>query len=392
MPVISILSVRFSAPANFMAGLLILLSCSGGGKKMQDAGTIKTGTSLTEYANRLYIERKEGYSLLQIRDPWQGAGNVYHTWYLVPHGSVIPSEIDESRVINIPVRKIVCMSTTYLPMIYSLGEERSIIGVSGSKFIYNREIIGRSDNMTLYDVGYDENLNKELILSLSPDLVIAYGVGTESEGYIGKLRELGVRVLYNADYLEKNPLAKAEWIKLFGALFAKDSLAADIFRSVADEYNRLKEYISESVTSHPLVLLGLPYRDSWYISPGNSYIAELISDAGGKYIWSDLKSDITLPFSVESVFKEAVNADFWLNTGNASGLEEIGAIDPRFRKLECFQKGEIYNNNKRVNSEGGNDYWESGSLNPQIILRDIAAILHPELFPGYTFFYYQKLY
>jgi iron complex transport system substrate-binding protein len=41
---------------------------------------------------------------------------------------------------------------------------------------------------------------------------------------------------------------------------------------------------------------------------------------------------------------------------------------------------------------GGNDYWESGSVYPHVILKDIAAILHPELFPDNEFFYYRKIY
>lgn len=392
MPAYSVRLVSVSLPVSFLAGLLILISCSGGNNRIQDAGKTKTYSSETIFAQRLYIERKEGYSLLQVRNPWQGAGNVFHTWYLVSHGGKIPSEADESRVIFIPVRRIVCMSTTYLPMISALGEERSVIGVSGKRFIYNEGILERSDTLVIHEVGYDENLNKELLLSLGPDLVIAYGVGNESEGYLGKLRDLGIKVLYNADYLENDPLAKAEWIKFFGALFAKDSLAAEIFRSVTEEYQSLKDYILKNSKSHPSVMLGLPYRNSWYISPGNSYISQLISDAGGRYLWSDLKSDITLPFGIESVFMKAVSADFWLNTGNASSLEEIGIIDPRFRKLKCFKNGNIYNNNKRINSEGGNDYWESGTLNPQAVLRDIAAILHPELLPEHELFYFKKLY
>lgn len=383
--------VRFSPGTFLLLDLLILFSCSGTDKKVLNSERIKTDTAVISFAKRLNIERHDGYSLLQIKDPWQGAGNVNHKWYLVPRGSKPPAGLEESQIIPIPVKKIVCMSTTYIPMIRALGEEQSIIGISGSRYIYDSDFLSRRGNKEIYDVGYDENLNKELLLSISPELVIAYGVGSESEGYVGKLRDLDIKIIYNADYLENDPLAKAEWIKFFGFLFEKDSLASEIFQSIEEEYMRLREYISENIDNRPSVLLGLPYRDSWYISPGNSYVARIISDAGGRYIWNDLKSDITLPYSFESVFVKAISADFWLNTGNASSLEEIAAIDPRFRKLKCFQNGDIYNNNKRVSREGGNDYWESGAFNPQTVLKDIASILHPELFSGYTLYYYKKL-
>ena len=383
--------VRFFPFACLLSVLLILLSCSGTDNKDLNSESRQNDTAVISFAKRLTIEKYDGYSLLQIKDPWQGAGNVYYTWYLVPQGNKPPAGLEESQIIPIPVKKIVCMSTTYLPMISALGEERSIIGISGSRYIYSSDFLNHYRNGEIHEVGYDENLNKELLLSISPDLVIAYGVGSESEGYVGKLRNLGIKIIYNADYLENDPLSKAEWIKFFGFLFGKDSLASEIFQSIAEEYLSLKEYISGKIDNRPSVMLGLPYRDSWYVSPGNSYIARIISDAGGRYIWSDLKSDLTLPYSFESVFVKAVKADFWLNTGNASSLEELVAIDPRFRKLKCFKDGNIYNNNRRVNREGGNDYWESGALNPQIILRDIASILHPELFSDHTLYYYQKL-
>lgn len=387
-------SVRLSGffPCIYLLfGLLTLLSCSGKNNKYLNNKNIQTDSTEIKFAKRLHIERHDGYSLLQIKDPWQGAGNVYNSWYLVPRGNKPQTELDESQIISIPVKKIVCMSTSYLPMINALGEERSIIGISGGRYIYDSDLLERYRNGEIYEVGYDENLNKELLLSISPDLVIAYGVGSESEGYVGKLRDLGIKIIYNADYLESDPLAKAEWIKFFGFLFDKDSLATEIFNSIAKEYMTLQEYISANTDNRPSVLLGLPYRDNWFISPGNSFISRIISDAGGRYIWSDLKSDLTLSYSFETVFSKAVSADFWLNTGNASSLEEISAIDSRFRKLKCFKNGNIYNNNKRVNNEGGNDYWESGALYPQIILKDIASILHPELFSDYKLFYYQKL-
>ena len=98
-----------------------------------------------------------------------------------------------------------------------------------------------------------------------------------------------------------------------------------------------------------------------------------------------------MPTGIENVFVKALAADYWLNTGSAGSGIEIISIDPRLAELKCFRNGNLYNNNKRINSDGGNDYWEGGALNPHIILNDIAAILHPRLFPGRELVYYKKL-
>lgn len=343
------------------------------------------------YAKRFRLDEKEGYSQLSVIDPWQGANDIIQKWYLVKRGDKPAPEIDSSRIIEVPVQKIICMSTTHLAMISALNESVTVIGFSGTKFIYGDDYKEKVSLGDLPDIGFDDNLNKELILKLNPDLIMVYGIGGESAGYIGKLKELGIKVLFNADYLETDPLGKAEWIKMVGSLYDRKEIADSIFKNIENEYNRLKEFIGEKAFGKPKVLLGLPFRDTWFISPGNSYISELIEDAGGDYLWKQTTSSVSMPTGIENVFVKAMEADYWLNTGSAMTLNEIIAMDPRLSELECFKNGNVFNNNKRINLHGGNDYWEGGSLNPDIILKDIATILHPGLFSEYDLFYYKKL-
>lgn len=370
--------------------MILLISCNGKIKKPgQNPKT--ADVPIVTYATRFKIEMGGGYSQVSVFNPWQGASNVVQIWYLIPRGKKIPPGVDPAKVIFVPVENIICMSTTHLAMISSLGEARSVTGFSGTRFIFSKELAERVEQGAIHEVGYEDNLNKELILKLAPDLVMIYGVGSESSGYIGKLRELGVKAFYNADYLETDPLGKAEWLKLTGTLYCKERMADSIFRDLEKKYTDLKTYISGKITVRPNVLLGLPFKDTWYISPGNSYISRLISDAGGNYLWADTESSSALPTSIENVYLKALNADYWLNTGTAKSKSEIMSLDPRLGDLSCFKNGNLFNNNRRLNAEGGNDYWESGCLKPDVILRDLASILHPELFPVGELFYYKKL-
>jgi iron complex transport system substrate-binding protein len=343
------------------------------------------------YAKRFRLEQSKRYSQLSVIDPWQGASDIIQKWYLVPRGEQVSFFPDSSEIIRVPVRKIICMSTTHIAMISALHKTSSVVGFSGIRFLFEQDLSGKVDDGSIYEIGYEDNLNKELILKLNPDLIMVYGIGSESAGYIGKLKELGIKVLYNADYLETDPLGKAEWIKMIGALYSKEEMADSIFKTIEDEYNRLKKFIKENTSNRPKVLLGLPFKDQWFISPGNSYISRLIIDAGGEYLWQNTTSSVSMPLGLENVFLKALNAEYWLNTGSAVSRSDIISFDPRLAGLPCFKKGNLYNNNKRTNAEGGNDYWEGGSLNPQIILKDIASILHPDLFPGRELFYYRKL-
>jgi iron complex transport system substrate-binding protein len=369
---------------------VLLVSCTGK-RTLTSEGLKLEDKHIISYAKRLIVENMDGYSQVSVVDPWQGASNIVQKWYLVPRGGVPPSFIDTSQVIEVPVKKIICMSTTHLAMISALNETRSVAGFSGTRFLFSLDLTQNVKNEAIREIGYEDNLNKELILKLDPDLVMVYGIDSESTGYIGKLKELGIKILYNADYLETDPLGKAEWIKLIGALYSKEQMADSIFKKIEYEYNRIKSYVKTHSIERPKVLLGLPFKDTWFVSPGNSYVSRLIEDAGGYYLWHGVESSVSMPMGLENVYIKALTADYWLNTGTADTKSEILSIDSRLANLPCFRNGNLFNNNKRTNANGGNDYWESGSISPQIILNDIASVLHPGLFPGRELYYYKKV-
>ena len=372
------------------AAIVILVSCRGNDRIRNSYGSDSTSVVL-KHATRFSVKQKANYKVLSIINPWQGALNVSQDYYLVKKGERTPSGLDSGRIIRTPVSSIICMSTTHLSMITALNETGTIKGISGADYVYDRSIRELIKANKIPDVGYEDNLNKELIVRISPDLIMAYGIGGESANYVKKLRELGVRVMFNADYLENDPLGKAEWIKVFGVLFEKEREADSLFNSIRVEYDRIKHIVWKEAKKKPTVFLGLPWKDTWFISPGNSYISKLISDAGGEYLWKDISSDISMPLGLENVFLKALKAEFWLNSGSVNSREEISSIDQRLEELPSYKNDNVFNNNNRITAKGGNDYWESGSIAPQIILKDIASILHPGLFPGYVPFYYKRV-
>ena len=329
--------------------------------------------------------------VITLYNPWQGANSVEIKYYLVRRGDKTVSLNDTSAIIYVPVRKIVCMSTTHLAMIAALGEEKSVTGFSGTGFIYNKNLLQMSESGLIEDVGYENSLNTELILKLKPDLVMMYGVGSESAGYTGKIEELGIKTMMNADYLETDPLGKAEWIKLFGALYCREELADSIFRSIMGSYNEIRDKILQENLTRPKVLAGLPFRDTWYISPGNSHISTLIRDAGGEYLWEKTISSVSMPLGLESVYLRSMEADYWINIGAVNSKNEIPAIDSRLSTIPAFKSGRLFNNNKRVTPGGGNDYWESGTLSPHLLLRDLASIFHPGSFEDHELIYYKLI-
>ncbi len=340
---------------------------------------------------RFHLTEYQTYQKLVVKDPWQGSSSVEFDYYLFPETAVVPDSLKSKTIIRVPIHRIVCMSTTHLSMICALKEDDAIVGISGKNLVYNPDLRRKLDEKVIKDVGYESNLDKELIVSLKPDILMAYGVNPASVAYMTKLNDLGIKVMFNADYLEQDPLKRAEWIKVFGALFDRKKMADSIYETICNNYKRVRDTVLAHTANKPVVLLGGPWENIWYVAPSGTYVTRLLSDAGADYLFADLKAEHAQPLSVEAVFVRAENAGIWLNPGAARSLEELYGYDYRLKNLPACKSGQVYSFNKRVTDAGGNDYWESAVIHPDIVLRDMASLFHPGLYPGYEMKYCRKI-
>jgi iron complex transport system substrate-binding protein len=371
---------------------LIILSFFGCRSAAHDPALKNSGYTAVpvHYAGGFTISRSGSDFLINITNPWQQASQVTFSYILSDtlKKSVIK---DVSHLyIKTPVKRVVCLSTTHIGFIGFLDEISSISGISGTGYIAEPSLLRKISHDSLPDVGYDENLNFELILKLKPDVVFAYGVSGSVTNTIRKLNEMGIPVVLIAEYLEEEPLAKMEWLKVFGAFFGKWDLACAKFDSAAVKYEHYRRMAS-GVKERPTVLLGLPWRGTWYISGGKSYVARLVEDAGGKYVFSSLDYKDSRPMALEEVYSKALDTQYWLNTGDATSISDVIAVDNRFRNLPAVGSGKVYNNNKLSTAGGGNAIFESGVVEPEKVLEDIIYILHPQLLPSYQLKYYRRL-
>ncbi len=386
-----ILMSKYDRRPVILTCLLILVSYSSchnqGG---QNSSTSQTAEGKPQYARGFRIERFTGYNILHVINPWQGSRTVHFQYILSDDTSRIPDSLKQHPVIQVPVKRVICMSTTHVAMIDALGESNAIVGISGSDFITHPDLRSKLESGEVRDVGADQTLNYELVLTLRPDLIIAYGITAEVNGMVNRLEGLGIPVILNGDYLEDQPLGKTEWIRFLAAFFARDQKADSIFISVASSYTQLKDLIGDT-RQKPSVMTGLPWKDTWYIPGGKSFAAAYIRDAGGTYLWEDLDSREAVPLDLEAIYARAASADIWINCGAAGTLAEIVETDKRLSRFQPVGTGKIFNNNAQINPAGGNAFWESGVMAPHLILADLISIFHPEALPDHELVYYKPL-
>ena len=377
---------------HFVIGLFVLaitiVSCGGNGNS--SVSTYADSIYLPEYASGFRILGAEGRSsvIIESVNPWQGADSVVTRLFIARDGEEPPQGF-EGQVIEGDARRIVAMSSTHIAMLDVIGETARVVGVSGMDFISNDAV--RSGRDSIGDVGYDGNVNYELLLSLQPDIILLYGTNGAS-GMEPKLEELGIPYVYIGEYLEDSALGKAEWIVAVAEIVGKRDEGIKAFSAIPERYNAIREKAANCLKhgSRPKVMINLPYGDSWFMAPTGSYLVRLIEDAGGDYIYKKNNSNESRPIDLEEAFMLVSASDKWINVGQTRSLDELRKNYPKFAATKPVLSGEVYNTTGRVAANGANDYWERGVVEPDVVLRDMVMIFHPELADS-DLVYYEKL-
>ena len=288
----------------------------------------------------------------------------------------------DTLVLDRPLSNIVCMSSSQVAGLAAIGADSVISAVSGIMYISNPAIRARAEadghlaggQSRVYDIGYESSLDYERILKLNPDIVLTYTVSGAEPHYITRLRSLGVRVLVLHDHLEDHPLARAEYIRLYGALTGRQALADSLFEEISSRYGALAARPDEN-SDRVKVLLNVPYGDAWYIPGEESYMSRLIRDAGGEVLGARQGTSISGTVTLEQAYGLSQEAEIWLNPGPFRTRKELGNAHHAFPMFGPLKNGKpIYNNTLRTTPEGGNDFWESGSVRPDLILEDLIRI------------------
>jgi iron complex transport system substrate-binding protein len=340
------------------------------------------------YAEGFRISKIGTSKLVEVLYPFQGATTGYK-YLLVPKDQPIPQHEATTRVIRTPIDQIVCTSTTHIPLLDYIGETDRLIGFPTTDYISSEKMRERIDDGKVQELGIDKGLNIELLATLKPDLLMGYTMSSDY-GQFKKIEELGIPVVINAEYLEKHPLGRAEWIKFMALFFEKEAEADSVFRDIERNYIETAK-LALVATTRPKVMSGIVYGDTWYLPGGQNYASRILKDAGAEYLWAADSSHGFLELTFESVYEKANNAELWIGVGTYKSLNEIKAADERYTKFRSYQSKQVFTYDGRRGAKGGSEFLELGYLRPDIILKDLVKITHPEMLPDYELYFHKKL-
>ncbi len=372
---------------------LILISCRGNPeqKQLQVQDQINR-TWKPDYARGFYVEEmKSGIHYLTVNSPWPGAARTFR-YALVPreklnsHRHLIDS-VD--GVIGVPVNRVILTSTTHIPALEILELEDHLVGFPGLEYISSPGVRNRIASGNVVELGVNETLNTELAIALDPDIVVGFGVSGAPSSYT-TLEASGIPVVYNGDWMEENPLGKAEWIVFFGLLFDEKNAAEKAFHQVEKDYLEAQK-LAANAPARPTVLSGSLYRDIWYLPGGSSWAAQFIKDANAEYLWEGNTESGSLSLSLESVLEKGSNADLWIAPSQFTSYGEMQHAEAHYSQFKAFREKRIYTYALSEGPGGGLLYYELGPSRPDLILKDLVYWFHPGLLQGYEPVFFKPL-
>lgn len=347
-----------------------------------------TSQNTIRYAKGFSVRNYEGYTIVTVKNPWPKATKTY-TYILKEKNGNIPDSLKQNPVISVPIKSIVVTSTTHIPSLEMLKKEKTLVGFPHLDYISSEKVRARIEAGKVKELGMNQSLNTEVILNLQPDVIIGYGIDNNNPT-LDNLQKSGLKVILNGDWNEETPLGKAEWIKFFGALYGQQKKAEAIFTKIEKEYLKTIQ-IAQSAQQTPTILAGDMFEDRWYLPKGNSWGSLLLKEAKGQYLWAETTGTGSLSLSLEAVFEKAQQADIWITSGQFTSLKEMTTANPHYSQFKAFQNKNVYSFSGRKGKTGGILYYELAPNRPDIVLKDIVKILHPELLKSYQPFFFEKL-
>ena len=226
-----------------------------------------TKSNLVKYAEGFSIVEYDDFSILKVKNTYPEAKEVY-SYVLHKENVQLPDSLNSYTKIQVPVQKIIATSTTHIPSIEMLEMENTIVGFPSTHYISSEKTRTLINNKIIREIGSNQSLNTELILDLNPDIIVGFSVDGDLKTY-KNLEKNGQKIIFNADWTEKTPLGKAEWIKFFGALYDKNEEANTVFSEIENSYNEALSLV-KNMKNQPTIMAGSIYEDQWFLHMGSA--------------------------------------------------------------------------------------------------------------------------
>jgi iron complex transport system substrate-binding protein len=346
--------------------------------------------TVIESAQNFSVEYRNSYKVVTVSHAY--VGGPPERYVLVQCGTPtprLPADLASAPLVPVPVTSIFSASTTHLQVLADLNRIEVVTGVSKAADATIPSLVSRIASGAAVEFAPTSVIDTERVVARAPSIFMT---GGSFHSALAVVRGAGIPVVANVEWLESTPLARSEWVKYTALFLNEEQKAQATFDRVKHAYASLVERTRTIPDDQrPSVMTGRATRGTYFSAGGKSYVAELIADAGGRYIWQDNAATGTVAFDLEAQLQRAANADIWINGGGWRDRATMLEDEPRYALLKAYRQGEIWVYERRATAAGGNDYWSRSITRPDLVLADLVKIFHPRLLPDHQFEWYMRV-
>lgn len=325
---------------NFNLYIILLLCFVGCAKQPAEQGSVPTGN---KYATGFTITETDSGTVVEVFQPYK------------------------RLCVREPLHRIGTMSTVQVGFLYAIDAMNSLVAVCNPELIYTPL---KGDEI---DLGDSMKPSAERALQAGLDMLLAVNYGQYDNLEAVRLEKLGIPTIYINEWQESSPLARAEWIRVIGALTGRLHEADSVFNEVEKKYKSLTG--EAGLTAKRSIMSGNNFRGTWYVPSGKNYLAYLFKDAGADYPFYEDERETSIPLTIEETLRYFHDADVWVGA-NGNTLAELAELDEKHTWFKAYQEGRVYNWRKQTKAGGPNNFWERGVVHPEEMLEDVIHILN----------------
>lgn len=373
---------------------LALAACGGNHKaarveeQVVEADTDDEETIVAEDAEGFTVTYlKNGVRLVDIHDPQADTGEeggtdsgdgrqMPHEYHLALVDRHSQEGVPEGYTrIEVPVRRVICMTALQLSNFTVLDAHDNIVGLTGTKNLYDEDILRRVEQGSITTIGMEGNFDTEKVMAANPDIIM---ISPFKRGGYEAVKETGITLVPHLGYKELTPLGQAEWMKYVAMLIGKEREANRAYHAIKKRYDELRA-LTSAVERRPVVMSGEMHGGNWFAIGGRNFLAQMFYDAGAQYVLADDAHSGGIYVDFERMYASAANADYWRILNSFPGefsYDALRASDARNADFKAFRdKRVIYCNMRQT------PYYEISPVEPDVMLADLVHIFHPGLLP-----------
>jgi iron complex transport system substrate-binding protein len=314
-------------------------------------------------------------------------------YVLLQCGAPVPrldAALADAQIVSIPLTSLFVTSTTHLSLLVDLDRIDVLTGVPRLDMATSAALETRVEAGQVTEFArVGRVIDVERVVAARPSMLMASG-GTNPT--LSAVRNAGVPVVTNTEWLESAALARAEWLKYIALFLNEERQAQSFYSAMKGRYRSLSRLATaRSDAERPLVMTGRSSRGVFTIAGGRSYVAALIADAGGRYAWTDNTAAGSAQVDLEAQIRRAADADIWINGGGWPSLAAMLEDEPRYAAFKAWRQGQVWVYERRLTPDGENDYWSRGLTRPDLVLADLVKVFHPTLVPAHAFEWYMPV-